>query len=148
MRWVLSAATNDAGRRLAREFRRVLPPGMGARFARRFAARQVRRVEPSEVLEVFREQAAALEERGVDLFLLETFADLEDLTAAIAAIRSFIRLPVIAQLTFSEEGATFDGVRPGAAARARPRVGGAAAGPERFPAPSPRRPSRRWASPI
>ena len=81
------------------------------------AARQVRRVEPSEVLEVFREQAAALEERGVDLFLLETFADLEDLTAAIAAIRSFSRLPVIAQLTFSEEGTTFDGVRPGDAAR-------------------------------
>jgi methionine synthase I (cobalamin-dependent)/5,10-methylenetetrahydrofolate reductase len=81
------------------------------------AARQVRRVEPSEVLEVFREQAAALEERGVDLFLLETFADLEDLTAAIAAIRSFSRLPVIAQLTFSEEGTTFDGVHPGDAAR-------------------------------
>ena len=43
---------------------------------------------------VFREQAAALEERGVDLFLLETFSDPEDLTAAVAAIRSFSRLPV------------------------------------------------------
>jgi len=44
MRWVLSAATNDAGRRLAREFRRLLPPGMGPRLGRRFAARQVRRL--------------------------------------------------------------------------------------------------------
>jgi len=44
MRWVLSAATNDAGPRLAREFRRLLPPGMGSRFGRRFAARQVRRL--------------------------------------------------------------------------------------------------------
>lgn len=43
-RWVLSATTNDAGRRLAREFRRVLPPGMQTVFARRFARRQVRRL--------------------------------------------------------------------------------------------------------
>jgi methionine synthase I (cobalamin-dependent)/5,10-methylenetetrahydrofolate reductase len=81
------------------------------------AARQVRRLDQSEVLDVFREQAAALEERGVDLFLLETFADLEDLTAAVAAIRSFSRLPVIAQLTYSEEGTAFDGAHPSEAAR-------------------------------
>jgi glutathione S-transferase len=43
-RWVPSAATNDAGERLAREFSRVLLPGMGARFARNFARRQTRRL--------------------------------------------------------------------------------------------------------
>ena len=43
-RWVVSASTNDAGARLAHEFARVLPPGAGAAFARRFAARQVRRL--------------------------------------------------------------------------------------------------------
>jgi len=43
-RWVLSAATNDAGARLAGEFARVLLPGMGGAFARRFARRQVRRL--------------------------------------------------------------------------------------------------------
>jgi glutathione S-transferase len=43
-RWVVSATTNDAGARLAREFAFVLPPGAGDRFARRFAARQVRRL--------------------------------------------------------------------------------------------------------
>lgn len=43
-RWVLSATTNDAGTRLAHEQRRVLPPGMGPRFARWFAERQVRRL--------------------------------------------------------------------------------------------------------
>jgi glutathione S-transferase len=43
-RWVLSAASNDAGARLAREFARVILPGMGATFARRFARRQVRRL--------------------------------------------------------------------------------------------------------
>jgi hypothetical protein len=43
-RWVVSATTNDAGARVAREFARVLPPGAGTRFARRFARRQVRRL--------------------------------------------------------------------------------------------------------
>lgn len=43
-RWVLSAATNDAGARLACEFAQVLPPGTGGVFARRFAHRQVRRL--------------------------------------------------------------------------------------------------------
>ena len=43
-RWVLSAASNDAGERLAREFARVILPGMGAAFAKNFARRQVRRL--------------------------------------------------------------------------------------------------------
>lgn len=43
-RWVLSAATNDAGARLAGEFRRVVLPGMRGAMARRFARRQVRRL--------------------------------------------------------------------------------------------------------
>ncbi|MCC6849829.1 MAG: glutathione S-transferase [Deltaproteobacteria bacterium] len=43
-RWVLSATTNDAGARLAREFRRVLPPGTGRIMARHFSERQVRRL--------------------------------------------------------------------------------------------------------
>ena len=43
-RWVLSATSNDAGRRLAREFRRLRPPGAGKVMARSFARRQVRRL--------------------------------------------------------------------------------------------------------
>jgi hypothetical protein len=43
-RWVTSAATNDAGLRLARQMRRVLPPGTGRLLAQRFSARQVRRL--------------------------------------------------------------------------------------------------------
>ncbi len=76
------------------------------------AASQVRRLATAEVADIFREQAAALEERGVDLFILETFADLEDLATAVTAIRTFSRLPILAQLTFSEEGTAFDGTRP------------------------------------
>ncbi|MDX2167783.1 MAG: glutathione S-transferase C-terminal domain-containing protein [Deltaproteobacteria bacterium] len=43
-RWVVSATTNDAGQRLAREFARVLPPGGQGAMARQFARRQVRRL--------------------------------------------------------------------------------------------------------
>jgi homocysteine S-methyltransferase len=73
---------------------------------------QVQHPPAEEMQSIFREQAAALEERGVDLFILETFSDLDELIAAINAIRSFSRLPVVAQLTYSEEGTTFGGTRP------------------------------------
>jgi methionine synthase I (cobalamin-dependent)/5,10-methylenetetrahydrofolate reductase len=74
----------------------------------------VRQLEPmpEATQEIFREQAAALEERGVDLFILETFSDLDELLSAVAAIRSFSQLPVIAQLTYSEECLTLGGTRP------------------------------------
>jgi methionine synthase I (cobalamin-dependent)/5,10-methylenetetrahydrofolate reductase len=74
--------------------------------------RQARDLPKEQVLAIFQEQAGALEERGVDLFLLETFSDIEELTTAIDAIRSFSRLPVVAELTYSEEGSTFGGTRP------------------------------------
>ncbi|MFZ0213485.1 MAG: bifunctional homocysteine S-methyltransferase/methylenetetrahydrofolate reductase [Candidatus Acidiferrales bacterium] len=74
--------------------------------------RQGKQLPPDEIREIFHEQAVALEERGADLFILETFSQLDELLAAIDAIRSFSRLPVIAQLTYSEEGSTFDGTRP------------------------------------
>jgi methionine synthase / methylenetetrahydrofolate reductase (NADH) len=74
--------------------------------------RQVREFPQDQILAIFREQAGALEERGVDLFILETFSDTEELIAAIDAIRSFSRLPIVAHLTFSEEGTTFGGTRP------------------------------------
>jgi homocysteine S-methyltransferase len=78
--------------------------------------RQVRDLPADEIRGIFHEQAAALEERGVDLFILETFSDIEELLAAIDAIRSFSNLPIVAELTFSEEGTTFGGTRPAEAA--------------------------------
>jgi methionine synthase / methylenetetrahydrofolate reductase(NADPH) len=77
---------------------------------------QARHPSPDEIRGVFHEQAQALEERGVDLFCLETFSDLDELLLAIDAVRSFSQLPIIAQLTYSEEGTTHGDVRPGDAA--------------------------------
>jgi len=74
--------------------------------------RQGKQLPSDEIREIFREQAAALEERGVDLFILETFSELDEILAAIDAIRAFSQLPIVAQLTYSEEGSTVDGTRP------------------------------------
>src|SRR5215475_12320857 len=75
-----------------------------AREARESAAREVliagsigplglgvhgRHPDDKEILDVFYEQALALEERGVDLFVLETFTYIEEILLAIDAIRSF-----------------------------------------------------------
>src|SRR5258707_5577558 len=73
---------------------------------------QARHPEPDEILEVFREQAQALEERGVDLYILETFTYIEEILLAIDAIRSFSGLPIIAQLTYSEEGIAYGDLSP------------------------------------
>src|SRR5260370_45703 len=77
---------------------------------------QARHPEPDEILAIFREQALALEERGVDLFILETFSYIEEVLLAIDAIRFFSGLPIVAQLTYSEEGTIFGDLRPGAVA--------------------------------
>jgi homocysteine S-methyltransferase len=77
---------------------------------------QARHPEPDEILAIFREQALALEERGVDLYILETFSYIEELLLAVDAIRSFSGLPIVAQLTYSEEGTAFGDLRPTAAA--------------------------------
>jgi methionine synthase I (cobalamin-dependent)/5,10-methylenetetrahydrofolate reductase len=75
-------------------------------------APQMQPLPRGEAGEIFREQAAALEERGVDFFILETFSSLGELLTALEAIRSFSDLPIVAELTYSEEGTTFDGTRP------------------------------------
>jgi len=104
---------NHRGVKLAREareaaIREVLIAGSVGPLG---IIRQVRELPPEEVREIFKEQALALEERGVDLFILETFSDLEELLLAIDALRSFSSLPIVAEVTFSEEGTTFDGTR-------------------------------------
>jgi methionine synthase I (cobalamin-dependent)/5,10-methylenetetrahydrofolate reductase len=76
------------------------------------------RVEPwgktglDEAEGYFREQAQALAEGGVDLFMLETFRDLSEMGAAIRAVRSVSALPIVAQLTTGEDGHSLDGVPP------------------------------------
>jgi homocysteine S-methyltransferase len=76
------------------------------------------RVEPwgktglDEAEAAFREQAEALAEAGVDLFMLETFGDVAELGAAVRGVRAVSDKPVVAQLTTGDDGATGDGTPP------------------------------------
>lgn len=60
----------------------------------------------------FAEQAAALADGGVDLFMLETFRDVNELVAAVRAIRRVSPLPIVAQMTTEDDGNSLDGTPP------------------------------------
>ena len=66
-----------------------------------------------EARTIFAEQMRALKEGGVDLFILETFSDLEELTQAVAAARDVdSSMPVIAQVAINADGVTAYGATP------------------------------------
>ena len=66
---------------------------------------------------ILREQIAALAS-WVDLIMLETFGDLESLEQAATVALAECDLPVVAQLTFGDDGRTLRGEEPRAAAAA------------------------------
>ncbi|HEX2269119.1 MAG TPA: bifunctional homocysteine S-methyltransferase/methylenetetrahydrofolate reductase [Pyrinomonadaceae bacterium] len=76
------------------------------------------RIEPygptsfDEAKDMFKAQAIALLEGGVDLFCLETFSDVSEIRQAIAAIRELCDLPIIAQMTIMTDGNTLFGTTP------------------------------------
>ena len=79
---------------------------------------ELRGLDPAELVA---EQATVLEGRGVDLFMVETFFDLDELEMALAAVRSVSSLPIVALLTFDADGVTLAGVTADeAATRLRP----------------------------
>ena len=76
------------------------------------------RIEPfgptsfDEAKEMFKEQAEALLEGGVDLFILETFSEIEAIEQAIRAVRELTDLPIVAQMTIQMDGKTVFGTTP------------------------------------
>src|SRR6266571_7440644 len=66
--------------------------------------------------ELFAEQASILEGRGADLFMIETFYDLEEVVDAVEAVRGTSSLPIVALLTFDESAETIAGVTANEAA--------------------------------
>ena len=62
-----------------------------------------------EARAMFREQLDGLLEGGIDVVVLETFSDLEQLLIALDEARSAADIPVIASLTFGEDLTLFDG---------------------------------------
>src|SRR6185295_17340397 len=103
---------NHAGARIARE----------AAGERAFVAGAIGplgiRIEPygktsaEETREIFRQQADALLEGGVDLFVFETFSDVTEIQQALLAVRSICDLPIVAQMTIQTDGNTSYGTAP------------------------------------
>ncbi len=76
------------------------------------------RIEPygptsvDEAKDLFKEQAQALLEGGVDCFVLETFHDLAEIQQAIRAVRELCDLVIFAQMTINDHGETSFGTPP------------------------------------
>src|SRR6266446_6949788 len=105
-------AINEQGARIARHAARERAYVAGAIGPLGIRSEPWGKTGVDEAREYFREQAEALLEGGVDLFILETFRDLNEISAAIDAVRSLSELPVVAQMTTEEDGNTQDGTPP------------------------------------
>jgi homocysteine S-methyltransferase len=90
--------------------------------------RMEQRPGPEALAEAYAAQAAALAEGGADLMLLETFADLDTLLAALAAAKAACALPVVAQLVLPAQGGALAAPRAAGALRALAEAGADAAG--------------------
>ena len=113
----INAAAVDVARRvIAGRFRDVLLAGSVGPLGVRLTP--LGRVSVAAAEAAFREQISALldpaahgyEAAGVDLLILETFSDLTELQAAIAAARSLSKtIPITAQMTFAPDDRTLLG---------------------------------------
>ena len=83
-----------------------------------------RQLSRPEATSIYAEQIAALASAGVDLLVIETISDLQEMEVAVAAARSVASdLPVLALLTFTRDGILRSGEGPAAAARALEAMG-------------------------
>ena len=68
-----------------------------------------------ELVDIYAEQAAGLEQAGVDLFVVETMMTLADARAAVLAIRSVSDKPIFVTFTCDESGRCLSGTDVAAA---------------------------------
>lgn len=81
-----------------------------------------------ELIEVYKEQIMLLDRAGVDLIAVETMMSLQETRAALIAAKEVCDLPVIATLTFEENGRTLYGTDAMTAAITLEKLGAAAVG--------------------
>ena len=62
-----------------------------------------------DLITIYKEQAEALIQGGVDLFAVETMMSLQETRAAIIAIKEICELPIIATMTFEADGRSLYG---------------------------------------
>jgi methionine synthase I (cobalamin-dependent)/5,10-methylenetetrahydrofolate reductase len=105
---------NETGVKLAREARQMT--GRDVFIAGSIGPLGLEEGEAVDQPALFAEQAQLLHGRGVDLFMVETFYDLDELTAAVEAVRGVSSLPIVALMTFDEDAETPGGVTAAEAA--------------------------------
>lgn len=66
-------------------------------------------LEFEELIDVYKEQIRALEKAGADLIVVETMISLQETRAAVIACKEVSDLPIIASMSFEENGKTFFG---------------------------------------
>jgi 5-methyltetrahydrofolate--homocysteine methyltransferase len=66
--------------------------------------------------QTYYKQAKALAEAGADVFILDTFIDIQEMRAALLAAKDAASIPVICQMSYSEDGRTVTGTDPQTAA--------------------------------
>jgi methionine synthase I (cobalamin-dependent)/5,10-methylenetetrahydrofolate reductase len=99
------AAVQLARRVVEASFKKVFIAGSIGPLGSRLAP--LGRLSANEAHAAFQEQVAALVEGGVDLLLFETFADLLELREAITAAHEVsFDIPLVAQVTFTQDGRT------------------------------------------
>jgi methionine synthase / methylenetetrahydrofolate reductase(NADPH) len=81
------------------------------------------RVTVGQAEAAFRQQVELLRDAGVDVFLLETFADLNELCTALRVVKSSGSVPAIASMTFTRDDLTVLGDSPAEAALALQAIG-------------------------
>lgn len=69
-------------------------------------------LDPESAREAFREQIGVLWEAGADCLLFETFTSLDELAIAVQAAHATCDLPVIASMSYGQDGLTADGHSP------------------------------------
>jgi 5-methyltetrahydrofolate--homocysteine methyltransferase len=65
-----------------------------------------------EAYDAFAQQAKIFKEAGADLISIETMTDIQELRAAVMAVKENTDLPVIASMTFEDNGVTITGTPP------------------------------------
>jgi methionine synthase / methylenetetrahydrofolate reductase (NADH) len=103
---------NLAGVRLARECAGTLVLVAGAVGPLGVRLEPLGVCRPEDARKAFEEQIRSLDEGGVDLIMLETFYDLNEICEAIAAARAVSDLPLIAQVTINDDGNMLSGTAP------------------------------------
>ncbi len=105
--------------RSVEEVLNLSPPLAGSRLRAGKFLKPAGDLSFEQALDVFSEQAEALAEGGADMIAVDTFYDLEEAVAALRAVKSTTRLPVLVSFAFQPDPKGFHtmmGLSPEAAA--------------------------------